>query len=87
MFQVVGKLPVDKERLIILLIMGPRTDGQLFNWKTGIESCSLVCERFYRWNISVSYVYWKRDKEEQTHTAQLKAMHTVTHPSVYHSIS
>jgi len=55
------KLPVDKERLIILVIMGTRIDAQSFSKEVGIGS-SLNCllgRDCNRLNTSVSEVSWK----------------------------
>ena len=56
-----GKLPVDKERLTIFVMMGPRIDAQSFSKKVGIGSSShcLLGRDCNRLNISVSDVGWK----------------------------
>ena len=51
-----GKLPVDKERLTIFVIMGTRMDAQPFSKEVGIGSSShcLLGRDCNRLNISVS---------------------------------
>ena len=62
-----GKLPVDKERLIILVMMGTRIDEQSFSKEVGIGSSShcLFGRDCNRWDISVSDVGWKTDNDDR----------------------
>src|SRR6218665_3959906 len=59
-----GRLPVDKERLTIFVMMGTRMDAQSFSKEVGIGS-SLHCllgRDCNRLNISVSDVCWKQGR-------------------------
>ena len=62
-----GKFPVERERLIILVMMGTRIDAQSFNKEVGMGS-SFHC-LFGRdcniWDTSDSDVGWKTDNDDR----------------------
>ena len=62
-----GKLPVDNERFIILVMMGTRIDAQSFSKEVGIGSSShcLFGRDCNRCDISVSDVGWKTDNDDR----------------------
>jgi len=62
-----GKLPVDKERFIILVMMGTRIDAQSFNKEVGMGSSShcLFGRECKRFETSVSEVGWKIDNDDR----------------------
>jgi len=62
-----GKFPVDRERLITLVMIGTRTDAQSFNKEVGIGSSShcLFGRECSRWDTSVSDAGWKTDNDDR----------------------
>jgi hypothetical protein len=62
-----GKLPVDKERLIILVMIGTRTDEHSFSKEVGIGSRShcLFGRECNKLDTSVSDVGWKADNDDR----------------------
>jgi len=61
-----GKFPVDREMLIILVMMGTRIDAQSFSKEVGIGSSSHCFFRrdCNKLDTSVSDVGWKTDNDD-----------------------